>query len=644
MRLMPFLCSGFVAFAVSVAHADEPGWPAYGADAEGTRYSTAREITKDNVGRLGVAWQARSGEMEIVEKTGRALTFEATPILAEGRLYIITALNSVLALDPGTGKTLWRFASPVDATMHYSDPAARGVSSWIDTEAEAGAPCRHRILFGTLDGRLFALDGATGKPCAGFGADGQVDLTIGIRLRDIGDYEVTSPPAVFENLVIVGSSIGDNRAVDLEYGVVRAYDARSGELVWAFDPIPRGRPDDPARAQWTEKSVVETGAGNVWAPISVDARRGLVFLPTGSASPDFFGGERLGDNLYANSLVVLNARTGERVWHRQLVHHDLWDYDLPAQPTLVELERGDRTIPAVIQATKMGMLFTFERTTGAPIFEIEERPVPQTDVPGEVISPTQPFPVAPPPLVSHKPLARSDAYGLTFYDRGICAAKIAASRSEGIYTPPSLEGTIMYPGYAGGMNWGGIAFDPKRQLVFANVLNVAMRVRLVPREQVTEENRHSFPGFSRQTGTPYVMSREALLSPFGAPCNAPPWGTLAAVDMADGTIKWQVPLGTGEDLVPFGQYLLPRGAGSVGGPLATVSGVVFIGASADNYLRAFDSETGAELWKGRLPAGGQATPMTYVWKGKQYVVIAAGGHRGAGTTPGDHVVAFALPD
>ena len=387
---------------------------------------------------------------------------------------------------------------------------------------------------------------------------------------------------------------------------------------------------------------LESGAANVWAPISVDAERGLLFLPTGSASPDFFGGERPGDNLYANSLVALDARTGNMVWYQQLVRHDLWDFDLPAQPVFADLRQGGEVVPAVIQATKMGMLFAFHRETGAPIFELVERAVPASHVPGEVAAATQRFPVAPPPLAAQRPLTPEDAWGLTFVDRWLCRRKIERFRSEGIYTPPSLEGTIMLPSDAGGSNWGGLAFDADRQLAFANVTNVAMVVRLIPRAEVTASASGDLPGLTAQRGTPYAMSREILLSPFGIPCNPPPWGTLAAVEMSAGEIRWQVPLGTTRDLAPWPWLTL--GMPNMGGPIATDTGLVFVAAATDNYLRAFASETGAELWRGRLPAGGQATPMSYVLDGRQYVVIAAGGHGALGTTRGDAVVAFALPD
>ncbi|MBQ75841.1 MAG: hypothetical protein CMQ20_12580 [Gammaproteobacteria bacterium] len=371
----------------------------------------------------------------------------------------------------------------------------------------------------------------------------------------------------------------------------------------------------------------------------------MVYIPTGTVSPDFYGGEREGDNRYANSLVALDARTGAVVWHQQLVHHDVWDYDLPAQPTLADLKHDGKVIPAVIQGTKMGMLFTFNRVTGEPVFAIEERPVPQGGVLGEHLSKTQPFPVAPPPLVSHAAISEDDAFGLVLVDKWDCARQIKPLRSDGIYTPPSLEGSIIKPGYGGGINWGGIAFDPERQIAVAKTLTLPVVVQLIKREElasVYKSNKYPDSQFARQTGTPYGMRRELLMSFLGASCGQAPWGQLSAVDMVLGEILWQVPLGTIEDLAPAFVPNLELGTAGLGGPIITAGGLAFIGTAMDDYLRAFDLKTGREVWKGRLPAGGQATPMTYMLDGKQYVVIAAGGHPVVGTTLGDYVVVFSL--
>jgi quinoprotein glucose dehydrogenase len=448
---------------------------------------------------------------------------------------------------------------------------------------------------------------------------------------------------VIGDTVVLGSGMIDNWKAHLGLGTIWAYDARSGALRWKWHAIPR-EPNSDNAADWLPEQAARTGTANAWSPLSVDPERGLVFAATGSASPDYFGGERLGNNRHANSLVALEAASGQIAWSQQIVHHDLWDYDLPAQPTLAEIERGGGRVPVVILPTKMGLLFTFHRETGEPFYAIEERPVPASDVPGEQAWPTQPFPVAPPSLVPHRAMTESDAWGLTPIDRGECRKLIASLRSEGIYTPPSIQGTIMIPGNGGGSNWGGIGWDSQRQVAVANTMHFPFVVALIPRddfETVRESGLYADTEFSPQLGTPFGMRRKPLLSSWGMPCVKPPWGTLAAVDMAAGKTLWQVPLGTTRDLsgLPFG---LNYGTPGLGGPLVTAGGLVFIGAAMDDYLRAFDIDTGEQLWRGRLPAGGQATPMSYQLGGRQYVVIAAGGHGSLGTRRGDYLLAFAL--
>jgi len=622
-----------------------PGeWHNYGNDAGGTRYSPVAQIDRGNVGRLRVAWTYRTGETGGLTPWGFT-AFEATPLMVDGTLFLSTPYNRVIALDPETGAERWRYDPGAGLAHRVAVATSRGVSTWLDPAAPAGGACRRRIFVGTIDARLIALDAATGSPCADFGRSGQVDLSEGIAVSDGRCcYQVTSPPAIVSGLVVVGSSIGDNRAVDLERGVVRAYDARSGALRWSWDPIPT-RESDPARATWVGDSWRRTGAANVWSVMSVDAERGLVFLPTSSPSPDFYGGQRLGANLYANSVVALRAMTGEVAWHFQVVHHDLWDYDVPAQPVLVNLTRDGRSIPAVVVATKMGHLYVLHRETGAPLFPVEERPVPKSTVPGEEISPTQPFPLRPRPLVPAR-LTADDAWGIDASEREACRTRIAGLRSEGIFTPPSLEGTVAFPGYGGGMNWSSVSHDPVRGLVIANTNRLAFAVTLVPRDRYEQERTTGArPGreFAPQRGTPYGMYREPLLSPRGLPCNPPPWGALTAVDLATGDVRWDVPLGSSPELSTVAEA---RDWGSLnfGGSLTTAGGLVFIAAARDTTFRAFDVDTGKVLWSGDLPASAQATPMTYrARSGKQFVVIAAGGHSGLRTKMGDYVVAFALP-
>ena len=618
-------------------------WRHYGGDAGGTRYSPLGDIHRGNVKRLEQAWRFRTGELGQDAAAGGILTFEATPVLWNGMLFFSTGFGTAFAVDAATGEERWRFDSGVPRDIHYAEVTSRGVSLWRDpAPGPDGTPCRVRVYLGNILGRLYALDAETGRPCPGFGDGGVVDLQQDARPRLAGQYAVTSPPAVAADRLVVGSSIGDNSAVGVERGIVRALDARSGRELWRWDPIP---PDssDPAWASW-EGGAEEAGAANAWAPLSLDEENGLVFVPTGAPSPDFYGGQRPGDNRYANSLVALSLADGEVVWHRQLVHHDLWDYDLPAQPVLADVERDGRRRAAVLQATKMGMVFVFDRLTGEALVEIEERPVPQGGVPGEVLSPTQPF-SALPPLVSHAPVTAEDAWGTLWFDTRGCRRRIEALRSEGIYTPPSVGGTLMNPGYAGGSNWGGLAWHPGTQTVLATVMELPQWVRLTPREGAQrrfESGELDREGYTAMDGTPYVLTRGTLLSALGMPCTKPPWGKLVALDLARGEIAWSRPLGTIEDLAPAPVPNLELGVPVIGGAIVTAGGLVFVGAAADDYLRAFDLATGEELWKGRLPAGGQATPMTYAADGRQYVAIAAGGHGRLGSTRGDYLVAFTL--
>jgi quinoprotein glucose dehydrogenase len=629
--------------SASAANAADGGWSAYGGDPGAMRYSQLSQISPANVGRLQVAWTFRTGELGKGVTDWQRSAFEATPILHDGTLYFTTPSTNVVALDAATGALRWRHDSHNENDLHYSDGVSRGVSLWVDPRKPADAECAARIYASTLDGRLLALDAATGRPCEDFGEHGAIDLLQGVRFAEKAntgwrDYLVTSPPAILDGKVIIGSSVGDNRAVDVELGTVRAFDARTGQLLWSWDPIPRD-PSNPVYQEWSAQGAKLTGAANAWAPLSVDSARHLVFVPTGSASPDFFGGARPGDDRWADSVVALDAATGKVVWGRQLVHHDLWDYDVASQPTLVDLMHDGKQVPAVIQATKTGFLYTLNRETGVPVFPIVERPVPEDAVPGETPSPTQPYPVAPPALVRQAPVTAADAWGIAWLDTRACRKRIEADRSEGIFAPPSTRESIQFPGNAGGVNWGGIAFDPQRQLAVVNTINLPFLVALIPRKEVESEMRDpQYRGweFGQQLGTPYAMRRRTFMSSLAIPCVKPPWGTLTAVDMMHGTIKWQVPLGN----TPL--LHLNLGMPGLGGPIITRSGLIFIAASLDDELRAMDIATGKVLWQAKLPAGGQATPMTYSVGDRQYVVIAAGGYKDS-STRGDYVIAYALP-
>jgi quinoprotein glucose dehydrogenase len=619
-------------------------WPYYGHDSGGMRFSPLTQINRLNVSELKVAWVFHTGDVSDGSHDRKRSGFETTPLLVDGTLYLTTPFNRVIALDPETGMQRWAYDPKIEMTGDYGDGLVnRGVAAWLDTVRVAGQPCRRRIFEATQDARLVALDAATGDLCEDFGKGGQVSL------RDVpgyrpGWYHMTSPPTVIDDLVVVGSAIDDNHRTDMPRGVVRAFDARSGRLRWSWDPIPRNLASAAACPAANTKKW-QTGAANAWSIMSTDLKRDLIFVPTGSASPDYYGGLRPGDNKWANSVVALRAKTGEVVWGFQLVHHDLWDFDTASPPLLTTLQHDGKTVPVVIQGNKTGLLYVLNRDTGKPVFPVEERAVPPSDVPGEVASPTQPFPLAPPPL-SPQTLSAEDAWGPTPADRQACRNAILELRNQGIFTPPSLKGTLMVPGNLGGMTWSGSAFDPERSLLVTNTNNILAKVKLVPRAKYEERGSHAEDGdYGDQDGTPYGLFRRFLQSPSDLPCAAPPWGQLTAVDMVEGKIRWQVPLGS---MQGFGgaHGSVPPGSISLGGPIVTAGGIVFIAGTTDSYIRGFDVETGKELWKAQLPAGANATPMTYRLRsgGKQYLVIAAGGHpKIAEEQMGDALVAFTLP-
>jgi quinoprotein glucose dehydrogenase len=610
-----------------VAFASDGGWSTYGGDAGGTRYSPLTQVTRANVAKLQVTWSYHTGALQPESALNEKAAFEATPILVGGSLFLTTPFNRVIALDPASGAEKWTFDPKVDRSHDYSEVTSRGVAAWTDSKAADGAPCKLRIFEGTIDARLIGLDGQTGKPCADFGTGGTVDLTRGVvygpEFR--GSYQVTSAPTIAGDLVITGSSIADNGAVDMPRGVVRGYDARTGALRWSWDPIP-----------WAEKQQVRTGAANAWSTLAADPARDLVFIPTGSASPDYYGGTRPGDNKWANSVVALKASTGAFVWGFQVAHHDLWDYDVASQPTLIDFHGR----PAVSVTTKIGHVFVLDRMTGKPLHGVEERAVPKSDIPGEEASPSQPIP-AWSAMVPQR-LTAADVWGATPEARDWCRQRLESLRNDGLFTPPSVRGTISFPGNVGGVNWGGAAWDPVRNLLIANTNRVAAVMKLLPREEMqtaldrSKETETAWGGeFARQRGTPYGMYREWLVAPSGQPCNPPPWGALVAFDLSTGTVRWESPLGT-----MGGNW--PPGSISLGGPMATAGGVIFTAAALDPHLRAFDADTGKELWSVELPASAQSTPMTYEWNGKQYIAICAGGHGKMKSKMGDSVVAFAL--
>ena len=649
----------FAALALLLAAAqcasagDRDDWQHYGGGPGGSQYSSLTQINRDNVGGLQLAWTYRTGDLERHPDRRPLAALNVTPILvpkAAGQsLVLCSAMNRVIALDPTTGKERWVYDPKIEMGPQGNKFLCRGVAYWEDTAATAGAICRHRIFTGTKDLRLIALDAVTGRPCAGFGAGGTVDIRPDIYTDtaklNVGDVQFSAPPVTVADLVIIGGA--DNTQfwrADSPRGEVRAFDARTGALRWKFDPLPHDAPD-PAALGWTRDALAQTGGGNVWSMMSVDPERGLVFLPTATAAPNNYGGLRPGDNRYANSVVALRAADGSVAWHFQIVHHDVWDLDLPAQPILVDLERDGRQVPVVIQLTKQGLIFVLNRETGVPVFPVEERPVPTDGVPGEVLSPTQPFPVRPAPVGATKYTA-DDAWGFTVFDRAACRQKLKSFGRAGLYEPPSLDGTLLI---ASANNWGGAAWDPQRQLLVLPVTQAPIFTRLKRTADVTPEELNK-PRMGPigppmpMAGTPYSFEFGPVLSPLFSPCTPPPWGELLALDLRGDTgTAWRFTLGTLDKLMPV-PLPLPFGTPLSGGPTITAGGLVFIGASADEKFRAFDVETGAKLWEVATPASALATPMTYEVDGRQFMVVAAGGHIVTGfRNVSDYVVAYALP-
>jgi quinoprotein glucose dehydrogenase len=646
-RLAPAAC---LALAVLAAACGAPEtarmggplaeWREYGGDKGGLRWSPLSQITAANVAQLELAWEHHSGDVSDGSEGATRTSFNATPLVVGDRLYYCTPYNRVFALDAESGEERWVF-DPGQKLRRIEGPypkTCRGVAYWQSRDPSERGSCRERIFTGTLDSELIALDAASGRPCPDFGRGGRVALREGIGEAPPWEYYPTSPPLVLRDLVVVGALVADNERADAPAGVVRAFDARSGALRWAWDPVPPG---------WSyplSEHAYAAGTPNVWSILSGDEERGLVFVPTGNASPDYFSGTRRGLDHYSSSVVALDADSGRVVWSFQTVHHDVWDYDVASQPVLVDLALAGGTRAVVVQATKMGHLFVLDRETGEPVFPVEERPVPARDVPGETVTPTQPFPTRLPPLHPTR-LSPADAWGFTRWDRAACAEKIASLRSEGIFTPPSLRGSIHFPGSAGGPNWGSLAIDPGRGVLYVNHMRMPSVVQLVPREEYERMDRAAF-GYPNELypmrGTPYAVKRSPLLSPLGAPCNPPPWGLVTAIDLATGAVLWESVLGSTRDQAPFPMWL-EWGSPNLGGGIATAGGLFFIGATTDKFLRAYDTRSGELVWRRRLPYTANATPMTYRLRsdGRQFLVVASGGH--GWSQPGDALLAFTLP-
>lgn len=622
--------------AAAVFAAADMEWSVYGGTNAGARYSRLGQLTRENVQDLAVAWTHDAGATE----AGATSPMQATPIAIGDLLYYCAQTNVVFALDAETGEERWRF----DPHVEHAGPEwlvrCRGVAFHRSDSAE----CPERIITATFDARLLALDARSGRPCASFGVNGQIDLTRGLGVVERGFHYVSSAPLITRGLIIIGGSVIDNVSNDEPSGVIRAFDAETGALSWAWD---LGRPEE--RGAPRDGEVYTRSTPNSWAPASADEALGLIYLPLGNPTPDHWGADRSPQSeRYGSSIVALDAETGEVRWSFQTMHHDLWDYDVPAQPSLVDIRRGRDIVPALVQPTKRGQLFVLDRRTGSPIFPIEERPVPQRGAaPGERLSPTQPHSIGMPSFAGDD-LRERDMWGVTPIDQLWCRIAFRRLRYDGEATPPGLSASLIYPGVGGGMNWGGVSIDPVHGVAVVNSMHLPATIQLIPRAEADAIAASGGDAPQMMAGTPYAAQVSTFYSPLNAPCNEPPYGRLSAVDLRTGALLWQRPVGTVRDSAPLGLSTglpIPMGLPNLGGTLITESGLVFMGAVRERRFRAFDIRTGSELWSAPLPSSAHANPMTYVSpaSGRQFVVIAASGHPRLQMPAGDTLVAFALP-
>jgi quinate dehydrogenase (quinone) len=619
-------------------------WPVYGKDAGGARFSLANQINPQNVDQLKVAWQYRTGE---IAEAGSE--FENTPLQVDGRMFICTPHNVVHALDPETGKLLWKFDPQVGNDLAWN--RCRGVGYFDGTKPgnaeEKAMPCLRRIILTTLDARMFSLDAETGKRCEDFGSNGEIDLKPGIGEPSIL-YFLTSAPLIADNLAIIGGLVGDNEMLDEPSGVIRAFDVRTGTLAWAWDLGNPSLTGAPPPGQ-----TYSLATPNSWSTSVYDAELGLVYIPLGNGTPDHWGAHRTAaTEAYTDAIVALDARTGRERWKYRTVHHDLWDYDLASPPILHDIPDGEGSaIPAIIQPTKTGQIFVLDRRTGKPIRKVEELPVPKEGgLPGDRLSATQPFSTGmATDVLNH--LTEQDMWGMTPLDQLACRIKFRQLRYEGPFTPLSTQGTIVYPSTYGGYNWGGGSVDKVNHHIIINDIQLPMIVKAIPRSEfsrgkltVGEEDGKDYP----QLGTPFGIHTERMKSPLGIPCKAPPYGTLSAIDLKTGKRIWRRPVGTLEDTLLHDVPLLapiPIGMPTMGGPTSTAGNLVFYAGTVDFFLRAYDARNGQELWKSRLPAGNQGGVITYTSdkSGRQFVALTAGGARES-PVRGDYVIAYALPE
>jgi quinoprotein glucose dehydrogenase len=632
-------------------------WQSYGRTAFGDRYSPLAQITPDNAHKLVPAWTFRTGDIPGPGDPGET-TAENTPLKVNNMLYVCTPHSQVIALDPDSGKELWRYDPKISTQkaanfkgwahmtcrgVAYHDDAAYAASpaapAQSPTATATASSCPRRLFLPTADTRLIALNADTGKVCEDFGDKGQIDLGANIGTFAPGGYYSTSPPAVTRDLVVIGGHVTDNVSNDEPSGVIRAFDVHTGRLVWNWDS---GNPDDTTPI--APGKTYTRNSPNMWSMFSVDEKLGMLYLPMGNQTPDQWGGNRTPESeKFSAGLTALDIATGHVRWTFQFTHHDLWDMDVGGQPTLIDMKTAEGVKPAVMASTKQGSIYVLDRSTGQPIVPINEVPVPQGAVAGDHTSPTQPksdLNFMPPPLKER------DMWGVTPFDQALCRIDFKSLRYDGAFTPPSLQGSIVYPGNFGVFDWGGISVDPVRQIAFVNPDYMAFRSKLVPAAEVEggPGRKSETEGVQPNKGTPYGVILEALLSPLGLPCQAPAWGYVAAVDLTTHQTLWKHKNGTVRDSSPV-PLPLTMGVPSLGGTFTTASGVGFMSGSLDQFLRAYDLRNGKQLWEGRLPAGAQTTPMTYTGKdGKQYVLVVAGGHGSLGTKQGDYVMAFKLPD
>ncbi|MBY5569756.1 glucose/quinate/shikimate family membrane-bound PQQ-dependent dehydrogenase [Rhizobium leguminosarum] len=614
-------------------------WHQYGRTPFGQRYSPLDQITAENVSTLKEAWRYQTGDVKRPDDVGET-TYQVTPLKVKDTLYLCTPHNWAIALDAKTGKEKWKYDSNSGMNPDRQHQTCRGVTYYADPAVAAGQPCAERVYLPTSDARLIALDAADGKVCTSFADQGVLHLETGMRYNPAGYYYSTSPPVAVAGKIIVGGAVNDNYSTEEQSGVIRAFDINTGALVWNWDS---GNPD--VTTPIAEGQTYTTNSPNSWSVFSVDEGLGMVYVPLGNQVPDQIGINR-SENVekFSSSIVALDIATGQLRWVRQTVHHDLWDMDVPAQPALIDLTKQDGTVvPALVGPTKQGDIYVLDRRSGEPIIPVKEIPAPGGAVSGDHTSPTQPISDL---TFSPEPLKEKDMWGVSLFDQMACRIDFHRYQYEGRYTPPSLKGTIVYPGNFGTFNWGSVAVDPERQIMFGMPTYLAFTSRLIPAADIPprgQDEKGSEQGLNRNDGAPYGVFMGPFLGLLKIPCQAPPWGYVAGVDLRTGKIAYMHKNGTVRDMTPL-PLPFKVGVPGIGGPMLTKGGVAFLGAAVDNYLRAYDVTNGREIWKARLPAGGQATPMTYTTDDdKQYVVIVAGGHGSVGTKPGDYVIAYTLP-